>query len=253
MARKQADFMNSFAKGLRVIEAFDADNSQRTISQIAAETGLDRATARRCLLTLTELGYADYDGKYFSLTHRVLRLGVAALASMELPQLVQPWLDQLSDRIGQSSSVSILDGNEIVYIARASQRRVMSIRLMPGSRLPAFCTSMGRVLLAALPESEARLVVEASDLSPRTVNSLTDVADIMAELARVRTQGHAFVDQEIELGLRSIAVPLLNTRGQVVAALNAGFVAGTDDPAAIIARYLPELTRVQSGVRKSLH
>ena len=144
------DTMGGLAKGLAVIETFTADHPRQSIAEVSAASGLDRATARRCLLTLAHLGYADYDGKFFTLTPRVLRLGTACLATMPLPQMVQPWLDKLSETLGESSSVSILDGDEIVYIARASQRKVMSISLMPGSRLPAFCTSMGRVLLAAL-------------------------------------------------------------------------------------------------------
>ena len=167
----KTDMIASLAKGLSVLECFGAERPRLAIAEVAEATGLDRATARRCLLTLHSLGYADYDGKYFTLTPRVLRLGMGALASMPLPQIVQPWLDQLSEQIGQSVSVSILDGTDIVYVARAAQRRVMSIGLTPGSRLPAHSTSMGRVLLAAMPESEARAVIDASDLTPRTVRS----------------------------------------------------------------------------------
>ncbi|HEY0276278.1 MAG TPA: helix-turn-helix domain-containing protein, partial [Paenirhodobacter sp.] len=176
----KTDFIASLAKGLQVIEAFRAEHPRQAIADVAEATGLDRATARRCLLTLHELGYADYDGKFFSLTPRVLRLGMGALAALPLAQVVQPWLDQVSERIGQSTSVAILDETEIVYLARAAQRRVMSIGLMPGSRLPAHCTSMGRVLLAALPEVEARALVERSDLTPRTPHSLTSPDEIMA-------------------------------------------------------------------------
>lgn len=139
----KTDFIASLAKGLKVIEAFRAEQPRLSITEVAEATGLDRATARRCLLTLHELGYADYDGKFFTLTPRVLRLGMGAMAAIPLAQLVQPWLDQLSEQIGQSTSVSILDDTEIVYLARAAQRRVMSIGLMPGSRLPAHCTPNG--------------------------------------------------------------------------------------------------------------
>src|SRR5690606_36263641 len=187
----RTDFVGSLAKGLSVIEAFRAERPRLAISDVAEATGLDRATARRCLLTLLQLGYADYDGKFFNLTPRVLRIGMGALAAMPLAQLVQPWLDQLSEQIGQSTSVAILDDTEIVYIARAAQRRVMSIGLMPGSRLPAHCTSMGRVLLAALPEAEARARVEAADLSPRTPLSLTEPEEIMARIAEARAKGYA--------------------------------------------------------------
>lgn len=245
----RTDFIGSFAKGLRVLEVFGGDSPRLSIAEVAEATGLDRATARRCLLTLHELGYADYDGKYFQLTPRVLRLGTGALAAMPLPQIVQPWLDQLSERIGQSSSVSILDETEIVYIARAAQQRVMSIGLMPGSRLPAHCTSMGRVLLAALPPEQARALIDRADLSPRTVHSVTDPEEIMARLTQVRAEGYAVIDQEVEIGLRSIAVPVLNARGAVVAALNTGLaVSGAD----LVRDYLPELLRVQAGLRKIL-
>ncbi|QLH13061.1 helix-turn-helix domain-containing protein [Paracoccus pantotrophus] len=248
----KTDFIASLAKGLGVIEAFRAERPRLSIAEVAEATGLDRATARRCLLTLHELGYADYDGKFFTLTPRILRLGMGALAAMPLAQLVQPWLDQLSEQIGQSTSVSILDDTEIVYLARAAQRRVMSIGLMPGSRLPAHCTSMGRVLLAALPESESRAIVERSDLTPRTAYSLTVPDEIMARIRQARTEGHAVIDQEIELGLRSLAVPLYDMRGQVAAALNTGVAAVQSSAEDLLPLYLPPLLRVQEGLRRVL-
>lgn len=249
MANK-SDTIGSLAKGLSVLEAFGSERPRLSVSQAAQATGLDRATARRCLLTLHDLGYADYDGKFFTLTARVLRLGLGALAAIPLAQLVQPWLDQLSERIGQSTSVSILDGTEIVYLARAAQKRLMAIGLMPGSRLPAHCTSMGRVLLAALPEVEATSLVEASNLVPRTARSLTAPEEIMVEVAKARRLGYALIDQEVELGLRALAVPLLSRRGRVVAALNTGVAAVQTDPDELVALYLPELVKVQEGLRR---
>jgi len=237
---------------LSVIEAFRAERPRLSIAEVSEITGLDRATARRCLLTLHEGGYSDYDGKFFTLTPRVLRLGMGALAALPLAQLVQPWLDQLSDQIGQSTSVSILDETEIVYLARAAQRRVMSIGLMPGSRLPAHSTSMGRVLLAALPEAEARALIDRSDLSPRTAYSLTDPEEIMARLTQVRGDGYALIDQEVEIGLRSIAVPLISARGRVVAALNTGVAAVQGSADELVALYLPALLKVQAGLRRVL-
>ncbi|CUH64503.1 Pca regulon regulatory protein [Thalassovita gelatinovora] len=248
----KTDTIASFAKGLRVLESFGAERSRLSVADVAAATGLDRATARRCLLTLHAEGYADYDGKFFTLTPRTLRLGMGALAALPLPQVVQPWLDQLTEQIGQSCSVSILDGMEIVYLARAAQRRVMSIGLMPGSRLPAHCTSMGRVLLAALAEPQARAVIEESDLSPRTAFSLTDPDEIMARITLVRQQGYALIDQEVETGLRSIAVPVLNAQGAVVAALNTGMAATTDSADMLVRDYLPALQKVQAGLRRVL-
>ena len=252
MVNTRTDHIAAFAKGLRVIACFGADRARLSIAEVAEITGLDRATARRCLLTLHHEGYADYDGKFFRLTPRVLRLGLGALAAMPLAQIVQPWLDQLSDRVGQSSSVSILDETEIVYLARAAQRRVMSIGLMPGSRLPCHCTSMGRVLLASLSEAEARALVDRSDLTPRTMHSLTDPDAIMAAVAQARRDGYCVIDQEVEPGLRSIAVPVLNVRGQVVAALNIGAAAVQAEAADLVTLYLPQMLTVQAGLRRVL-
>lgn len=241
------DLMGGLAKGLAVIETFSAERPRQSISEAAGAAGLDRATTRRCLLTLAHLGYADYDGKFFTLTPRVLRLGTACLAAMPLPQRVQPHLDALSERSHESSSVAVLDGPEIVYVARAAQKKVMSIALMPGTRLPAYCTSLGRVLLAGLPEAALAACLAQSQLAPRTPFTLTDPAALLAEIARVRAQGYAVINQEVEIGLRSIAVPLRNARGQVVAALNIGLAASDTEPAsALVARYLPELQRVQA-------
>lgn len=244
--------MGGMAKGLLAIETFTADRPRQSIAEVSAASGLDRATARRCLLTLAHLGYADYDGKYFTLTPRILRLGTACLATMPLPQMVQPLLDQLSDRLGESSSVSILDGTEIVYVARAAQRKVMSIALMPGSRLPAFCTSMGRVMLAGLPEAKARLMLEAAPLPARTRHTRTEPDAVMAELAIVRQQGFALIDQEVELGLRSIAVPLLNARGSIIAALNIGVPATQEKVEDLVALYLPAMQAMQAELRAML-
>lgn len=252
MAHKSTDHIASLAKGLRVLAAFGADRPRMSISQAATATGLDRATARRCLLTLYHEGYADYDGKFFTITHRALRLGQGALTALPMPQIVQPWLDQLTEQTGQSCSVAVLDDTEIVYIARAAQRRVMSIGLMPGSRLPAHCTAMGRVLLGALPDDEARRRICQSDLAPRTVNSLTDPDDIMLQVIKAREQGHALVDQEIEIGLRSIAVPLFSLQGGVVAALNTGVAAVHPDVSELPLRYLPHLKKAQAGLQRLL-
>lgn len=247
------DTMGGLAKGLQVIETFSADRPRQSIAEVSVASGLDRATARRCLLTLAHQGYADYDGKFFTLTPRVLRLGTACLATMPLPQIVQPLLDELSERVGQSSSVSILDGAEIVYIARAAQKKVMSIGLMPGSRLPAYCTSMGRVLLAALPEPEARATLHRAPLAARTGLTLTDPDAILAELARVRHQGYAVNDQEVEIGLRSIAVPIRNARRQTVAAVNIGVGAIHQNAADLTGAYLPGLLQIQTQIAAMLH
>lgn len=244
--------MGGLAKGLAVIETFTAERPRQSIAEVAAASGLDRATARRCLLTLAHQGYADYDGKFFTLTPRVLRLGTACLAAMPLPQLVQPLLDALSEQLGESSSVSILDGADIVYVARAAQKKVMSIALMPGSRLPAYCTSMGRVLLAALPGDQARALLSESLLPARTSHTLTAPEAILSELGRVKNQGYALIDQEVEMGLRSIAVPLFNARGITVAAVNVGVPATQVGVEELVPLYFEALRGLQSNLRAVL-
>ncbi len=246
------DFIGGFAKGLRVIEAFGEDKARLSIADIAKITGLDRATARRCLLTLSELGYAEYDGKYFMLLPKILRLGYAYLSATPLPTIIQPHLDQLSEIVGESASASVLDGTEIVYIARAAQMRVISINLAAGSRLPAYCASMGRVLLASLDPAEARTLLERTDLQQRTPFTLTDPELLLEELERIRAQGYAINNQELELGLRSIAIPIFNHRGAVVAALNIGAPIAHVEVSDLIQRILPAMLKVQAELKLML-
>lgn len=249
MTVKGRDMMGGLAKGLSIIEAFSAERPRLSISEAADIAELDRATARRCLLTLAELGYAAYDGKFFTVTPKVLRLGTACLATMPLPRIVQPFLDQMSEDIGQSTSVSILDDTEIVYVARAAQRRVMSIALMPGSRLPAYCTSMGRVLLSSLTVEDRRVLLERSAITARTPMTLTDIDALLAEIEETAARGYAMIDQEVEVGLRSLAVPLRNARGKTVAALNVGVAASAGSMQELVERYLPALTAVQMELK----
>lgn len=250
MGIAQRDIMGGLAKGLAVIETFTAESPRQSISQVSAGCGLDRATARRCLLTLAHEGYAAYDGKFFTLTPRMLRLGTGCLAAMPLPRLVQPLLDQLSDDFGESTSVSVLDDSEIVYVARAAQRKVMSIALMPGSRLPAYCTSMGRVLLAALPDVQARAILGDAPLPARTRFTLTEPAAVLAELRQVKAQGYAFNDQEIEIGLRSLAVPLFDIHGRTIAALNVGVAATQVTADELVERFLAGLCNAQEQLHR---
>ena len=249
---RATDFMQGFAKGLVVIESFNESDRRMSVSAMAQRTGLDRATARRCLLTLHALGYAGYDGKYFWLTPRTLKLGHAYLQSTALPDLVQPHLEKLTALTGESASVSVLDGTEIVYVARSSQRRVMTINLNPGSRLPAYCSSMGRVLLAALPMSEAVAILEASELTQVTPFTKTELGELVSTLGQVARQGYAVIDQELEKGLCSIAVPLFNASGAVVAAVNVGAHIARSPVSALVETCLPLLIETQEALRGSL-
>lgn len=250
---REGDIIQGLAKGLAVIEVFDAAHARLSITDVAELTGLERATARRCLLTLTSLGYASYDGKFFMLTPRVLRLGHSYLAATPLPGIIQPFLERLTAATGESASASVLDGTDILYIARASLRRVMSINLSPGTRLPAYCSSMGRVLLAAMPPAAARGLLERSERPANTPKTKTDLTALMDELALVARQGYALIDEELELGLRSIALPLLNARGETVAALNIGAQAARIGVDAMVAQYLPQMRAVQQELQPLLH
>ena len=235
------DFVASLEKGLMVIEAFDAGRQRLTLSDVAKLTGITRAAARRYLLTLTKLNYADFDGRYFTLSPRILRLGYAYLSSASLPARVQPFLERISEETGESSSAAILDGDDIVYIARSATRRIMSIGLGVGSRLPAYCTSLGRAILAYQPEVMIDSYVQRVRLEPRTPKTVTDKAAFRAVLDATRGQGYALVNEELEFGLRSIAVPVIEKNRRVTIALNLSAQAGRISAEEMKERFLPAL------------
>ena len=217
------NFMMSLARGLLVIQAFSERRLQLSISQLSRRTALSRASVRRCLHTLSKLGFAGTDdGRSFYLRPRVLALGHSYLSSMPLATAAQPILEHLSQILHESCSIALLDGTEIVYVARAHVTRIMAIDLGVGTRLPAFCTSMGRVLLANLPPDELETVLPKIEFTRYTDRTVSSVEKLRQVLATVRREGHAIIDQELELGLRSMAVPVRNPAGRVVAAINAG-------------------------------
>ena len=217
---KDGDFVKSLARGLLVIRSFDDENQVQTLSEVAKRTGLSRATARRLLLTLNELGYATLEGRSFALSPGVLRLGYAYLSSLGVPEIAQPFLEALSEEVHESCSMTVLDGSDIVYVARASTKHLFSLTLSIGSRLPAFSTSMGRVLLADLDRAGVDATLEASDLVARTDRSVTNVEHIFGELAVAKAQGWYLIDEELELGIRAVAAPVRDLSGRVVAAIN---------------------------------
>jgi IclR family pca regulon transcriptional regulator len=214
------EFVQSLARGLQVITAFDADRPRMSLSEVAVAAGLSRAAARRFLHTLVELGYVRTDGRQFELTPHVLRLGTAYLSGFGLPQLAQPHLERLSAAIGESTSAAVLDGTEISYVARVSIRRIMTVGITVGTRFPAFATSMGRVLLAHLGPEELDAYFLAADLTPPTPHTVHTEAELRRVLAEVARQGWAEVDQELEAGLYSLAAPIRDANQQVVAAIN---------------------------------
>ncbi|MGH3243921.1 MAG: IclR family transcriptional regulator domain-containing protein [Spirillospora sp.] len=237
VAARGPHFVQSLERGLNVIRAFDATTPRLTLSEVAHATGLTRAAARRFLLTLADLGYVRSDGRRFSLTPRVLRLGYAYLSSLSLPEVAEPHLEALVEMVHESSSVSVLEGDDIVYVARIPTSRIMTVAISVGTRFPAFATSMGRVLLADLPEPDLdeRLVRAAKH--PRTARTTTDPAALRREIDRARRQGWSLVDQELEDGLRSIAAPIRDASGRVVAAANIS-AASSRTPAARMRREL---------------
>lgn len=242
-------FVQSFARGLGVLRAFGADHPALTLTEAAARSGLTRAGARRILLTLQHLGYVQADGRHFRLTPRVLDLGFAYLSSQPVWRLAQPVMEQLTADLRESCSAAVLDGSDIVYVLRVPAPQVMSITLSVGSRLPAYCTSMGRVLLAARDPADARARILAGRPRALTPHTVTDPDRLAAILAEVRAQGYCIVDQELELGLISIAMPLINTRGEVVAAFNLSGQVQRSSAEEMAERFLPGMRQLQALLR----
>ena len=236
-------FVTSLARGLAVIRAFSDSRRSLTIAQISQKTGIPRAAVRRCLHTLKQLGYADSDVNNFSLRPKILTLGYSYLSSTPLTVSAQPYLNNISRTLGESCSLAVLDDHEVLYVARSAASRVMSVALNTGSRLPAYCTSLGRAMLAHLPEDQLKAYfdkVKLRALTEKTVVSQKRLRDI---LAGVRANGYAVIDEELEVGLRSIAVPVRGASGNVLAALNVGAQAARVSVAQMEEEILPVLLR----------
>lgn len=255
------DFVQSLARGLAVIRAFDAEHAELTSSDVARRAGITRAAAGRFLRTLEQLGYVRASagsgsptgvGARFALTPRVLELGFSYLSAVSIPEIVQPHLERLSHEVDESVSAAVLDGGDIVYVARVPTRRIMSVRITIGTRFPAYATSMGRVLLAGMPDAALEGLLTASALPALTERTVTDAAELRVELARVRGQGWALVDGELEPGLRSVAVPLHDRRGDVVAAVNVSTSATRDSLDRLEAEYLPKLLATATAIDAEL-
>jgi IclR family pca regulon transcriptional regulator len=235
------DYVLSLARGLQVIEAFNDSPRGRTVSDLSAATGLSRAAVRRLLITLEQLGYAQREGAVYRLTTRILRLGFSWLSSTSLASLAVPVLEQLSGRIHESCSVSVLDGEQIVYVARSASNRVMAVDLSVGSRLPAYCTSMGRILLAGLAPADLRAFLKTASLKRLTPKTLVTRSALVKAIGTARDEGYALVDEELEIGLRSIAAPVRSESGRIVAAMNTGVHAARVSKSELTGRILPEL------------
>lgn len=241
MSERSGDFIQSLERGLAVINSFSRDCASQTLSEVAGRTGLTRATARRVLLTLTELGYVRQEGRTFSLTPKVLDLGYSFLSSFQVVELAQSSMERLVDQVKESSSMSVLDGVEIVYVARVPTSRIMTIALALGSRLPAYPTSMGRVLLAGLGDEELESYIRSTKLEKLTPHTVTGVKEFREIIERVREEGYALVDQELEEGVRSIAAPIRNGAGTVIAAMNISCHASRVDVRRMREEFRPKL------------
>lgn len=237
------DFVLSLARGLKVIEAFEGQAGGISPSEIAKRTGFSRAAVRRLLVTLDALGYARTDGRTYTLSTAVLKLGFSYLSSSSLASVAQTVLERMSEDIHESVSVSVLEGDEIVYVARASTKRVMSISLSIGSHLPAYCTSMGRVLLATLPDTALIAYLDRVDLRTLTPKTITDKALLRDIIRQAAASGYALTDEELELGLRSVAVPVRARNGQIVAAMNVGVPAARVSQSELLEKFLPALRK----------
>lgn len=247
MRLTERDFVGALQKGIAVIESFEAAHPRLTLSEVARKTGLTRAAARRYLLTLAKLEYAETDGKHYWLTPRVMRLGYAYLATASLPKLAQPILEEIGEKTLDVASIAVLDGSDILFLARSANRRIVSVSTTVGTRIPAYCAAMGRVLLADRTDAEIEAFVKS--IRPKKLTPRTRVGqrELIEEIARAREQGYAVNDEELELGLRTIAVPVSDSRGKVVLAMSVSLQAGRQSLAQSMRQILPVL---REGARR---
>jgi IclR family transcriptional regulator, pca regulon regulatory protein len=252
VTRPNPDFVQSLERGLAVIRAFDARHPELTLSEVAAATEMTRAAARRFLLTLAGLGYVRSDGRLFSLTPRVLDLGYAYLSSLSLPEVAEPHLEALVAEVNESSSVSVLDHGDVVYVARVPTSRIMTVAISVGTRFPAYATSMGRVLLAGLSDADLSEYLASVRLERLTSRTVTTVESLRSELARVRSLGWALVNQELEEGLRAVAAPIRDRSGHVVAAVNVSAHASRTSMETMKRELLPPLLNAAKRIEADL-
>lgn len=245
------DFVQSLARGLSVIRAFDAEHASLTLSEVAQRADITRAAARRFLHTLVALGYVRESGRDFALTPRVLELGYSYLSALSLPEVVHPHLERLSHLVDESVSAAVLDGSDIVYVSRVPTRRIMSVGITIGTRFPAHATSMGRVLLAHLPAPE-RDAALAQPLATLTARTVADPRVLAEHLDRIRDAGYAIVDGELEEGVRSVAAPVRGRGGQVVAAINVSTSSSRVGLDRVTDEHLPALLDATRAIEREL-
>jgi IclR family pca regulon transcriptional regulator len=245
-------FVDAFARGISVIEAFGTGHDELTLSEVASAAGVSRAAARRLLLTLCHLGYAMHNGRTFKLTPKVMRLGYSYLSGLTVHDIVEPYVVSVAEKTGESCSVCVLDDTEVVYVARASTRRVMSLNLSVGTRLPAWATAHGRILLGALPDAELEDRLKRSNVRQLTSHSLADHDRLVKAIRQTRVDGYCFVNQELEASLTALAMPLFNRSGQVIAAINLAGHAERNSKEQMLNVHLPTLRLAAGEINAAL-
>src|ERR1700712_32073 len=249
---RATDFVESLDRGLRLLQKFGSTSGPMTLSDLARAADLPRATARRILFTLERGGFVSTDGKLFTLTPQVLTLAASYLRSSQVVSVLQPVLDRIATAAQEISSIAVLDGDEVVFIARGSPARVFSAGLDIGYRLPAFCTSVGRVLLSRLSDDELVSMLDAMNLAPQTPFTVTDSESVLQAIVRDRSQGYSLVDREAEPGFRSISVPVRRYDGTIIAAINMGAHVDRVSTGEMIDRFLPRLREAEDSVKSML-
>jgi IclR family pca regulon transcriptional regulator len=247
-----AGYVQAFARGLSVIHSFGPDSPSQTLSQVAEATGLDRAGARRFLLTLENLGYVRREGRSFHLTPRILELGYSYLSTLPLRTIAEPIVRELVQEVNESSSISVLDGSDIVYIVRVPVKKIMTITLSIGSRVPAYCTAMGRILLGGLPQKEIHLILKNSTITRYTRYTITSHPKIVKVIMADRAKGWSMCNQELEEGICSLAVPLTAGDGKAVAAMNITANLSRTTPSEMVSKFLPRLRKAAERINLSL-
>lgn len=246
------DYVSSLARGLEVLRAFNRTRRKMTLSEVAAETGNTRAGARRILLTLVREGYAVADGKLFDLTPQVLELGFSVLSSKGVWDIARPFIDHLSDEIQESVSAAVLDKSDVVYVTGAQYHRVISVGIIVGGRFPAAQTATGRVLLAVQPEESWAKILQNMPLDRMTDRTVTDPVEFRRILEDVRDKGWCLVDQELEIGLMSIAVPVYNSTGAIVGSINVGAPSVRMTPEMMVEVILPKLQKTVANISRAI-
>jgi len=245
-------FVRTFARGLQIIESLGRNNRGMNIAGLSEDTGLSRSVIKRYVLTLTELGYTNTDGRSYTLTPKVLNLGLSYLYSLPFWRQAQLELEELSQRIKQSCAMSILDGNEIVYVVRVPTYKILRASPTLGSRLPANAVSMGRALLAEVSEAELDAFLEKAPLKRLTNQTLTDRDKLRAEILLAREKGYAWVDAELDEAICGLGIPVKNLEGKALAAINVSLPSGGITEEQAVTQYLTLLRSTASNIRSAL-